>query len=82
MSVRQFPIINMILAVFYFVLLVARYDAPQSPQLHLTRLLFEVAHCEDGPMSFVGREWLFRELEAVRTFFKWIILLTLIESLL
>lgn len=74
----MFPIINAILTVFDFVLFVARHDVLQSPQLHLTRLLFEVAHSEDGPTSFVGREWLFREVEEVKTFFKWIILLTLI----
>lgn len=51
-----------------FPFFVERPGTLQSSQLHLTQLLFEVAHNEDVPSSFVGREWLFREMEEVKTF--------------
>jgi len=36
----------------------------KPPQVHLTPLDFEIPHPE-GKAPFVGREWLFRELEMV-----------------
>lgn len=61
-------IITTIILICDFPFCVERPGTLQSSQLHLTRLLFEVAHNEDVPSSFVGREWLFREMEEVKTF--------------
>ena len=43
----------------------AKFAPIRPPQIHLTRINFEVPHQEKSPV-FIGREWLFRKLEKVR----------------
>ena len=42
----------------------AKFAPIRPPQIHLTRINFEVPHQEKTPV-FIGREWLFRKLEKV-----------------
>ncbi len=41
-----------------------RFAPIRPPQLHLTPINFEIPHTESPPM-FIGREWLYREIEQV-----------------
>ena len=42
-----------------------RFTPIKPPSLHLSPLVFEVPHPEGGKAVFVGRAWLFAELERV-----------------
>ena len=41
-----------------------RFTPIRPPQLHLKPIFFEVPHPEGKPL-FIGREWVFREMEMV-----------------
>ena len=41
-----------------------RFTPIRPPQLHLKPIIFEVPHPEGKPL-FIGREWVFREMEMV-----------------
>lgn len=48
----------------YYISVVVHVAPPVRLQLHLTKINFEVSRREKTSM-FIGREWLFRDMEAV-----------------
>ena len=48
----------------FYISVSAKFAPIRPPQIHLTRINFEVPHQEKSPV-FIGREWLFRKLEKV-----------------
>ncbi len=49
---------------YCFLMFSVRFAPIRPPQLHLTPINFEIPHTESPPM-FIGREWLYREIEQV-----------------